>query len=48
MLRVKLFEGNMLGFENFTLCPYDKNLLNLQILTRDDVDHINSYHKKIY
>ena len=42
------FENNLNGFENITLCPYDKNLLDEKLLTQADKDYINAYHKRVY
>ena len=36
------------GFENLTLCPYDKNLFDLSLLTQNDVNFINEYHKRVW
>ena len=36
------------GFDNLTLCPYDKNLLDHSLLTQADVVFINEYHKRVW
>ena len=36
-----------LRFENLTLCPYDKNLIDVNLLTKNDIDYINKYHKRV-
>ena len=38
---------NFLGFENLTLFPYEKKLIDLNILEREDIEFINLYHKKV-
>lgn len=35
------------GFKNITLCPYDRNLIDLDLLAPRDVKHINEYHKEV-
>ena len=35
-------------FENLTLCPYDKNLIEKSLLTASDIDFINTYHKRVW
>ena len=35
-------------FECLTLCPYDKNLLSMELLTQSDIAHINAYHKRVW
>lgn len=37
-----------LCFENITMVPYCKNLIKWDLLSKDDIDYINSYHKKVY
>lgn len=36
-----------LGFETFTLVPYEPNLINYDLLSQSQVDWINDYHKRI-
>jgi Xaa-Pro aminopeptidase len=38
---------NFLGFEAITMFPYCKNLMNLKLLARNEIDHINKYHEKV-
>ena len=40
--------NNNLVFENLTVYPYAKNLLDLALLSSEDVDYINTYHQSIY
>lgn len=35
-------------FENLTLCPYDKNLIERDLLTPADAKFINEYHQRIW
>lgn len=35
-------------FENLTLCPIDRRLVKKELLTKDEIDWLNDYHKKVY
>ena len=35
------------GFECLTLCPYDWNLIDESLLTKNDRDYINKYHARV-
>ena len=48
MLNVVTDESGLLCFENLTLCPYDKNLLDFSLLTAADREYINEYHKRVW
>ena len=41
-------KGDNLSFINLTLCPYDRNLINLTMCTKEEIDFINVYHKRCY
>ena len=34
-------------FEVLTLCPYDRNLLKMELLSEEDIRHINYYHHEV-
>ncbi|CAD8063357.1 unnamed protein product [Paramecium primaurelia] len=36
--------NQFLGFENLTYCPYDRNLINLDLLSPRDRNYIDQYH----
>lgn len=36
-----------MGFKNLTLVPYDKNLIDMDLLTKKDVEYINAYHQRV-
>lgn len=36
------------GFEHVTLVPICKNLLMKEIMTKEDIDWVNAYHKEIW
>lgn len=40
--------GNFLKFETLTLCPFDIEGLNLNLLSKDDIKNINEYHQMVY
>lgn len=40
-------DQKFLGFETLTLCPYDRNLINPDLLLPDELDWINNYHKEV-
>lgn len=48
MLVVVTDEKGHLTFENLTLCPYDKNLLDLNLLSHSDKEFINIYHQRVW
>ena len=37
-----------LCFENVTVVPYNRVLIKWNMLTEEEVNQINSYHKKVY
>lgn len=39
--------GNFLGFDTLTLCPIDKNLIDINLLTKEEINWLNDYHHKI-
>ncbi|KAJ8683650.1 hypothetical protein QAD02_019442 [Eretmocerus hayati] len=41
-------ERKYLGFETVTLVPIQTRLLNLSLLTTEEIQHLNSYHKRCY
>ena len=36
------------SFENLTMVPIDKQLINLKLLTANEKKWVNNYHKKVY
>lgn len=48
MLVVVTDSEGLLTFENMTLCPYDKNLLDLSLLSQSDRAFINEYHERVW
>ncbi|UPA08808.1 aminopeptidase P family protein [Borrelia nietonii YOR] len=40
--------GTFLEFENLTLVPFEKELIVTEMLSKDELDYINSYHEFVY
>lgn len=40
--------ASFLKFETLTLCPYDHNLIDTDMLNQAEKDWINAYHKRVY
>ena len=40
--------NNKIFFENLTMAPIDKNLINFDLLTKKEFNYLNDYNKKIY
>lgn len=36
------------AFESITLCPYDRDAIDLSMLTTDEIRYIDQYHKTVY
>jgi Xaa-Pro aminopeptidase len=39
---------NQLLFEDLTLVPYDKNLINKSLLSKIHIKYLNNYHKEVF
>ena len=39
---------NKLYFENLTLAPIEKDLINFKLLNNKEKKYLNEYHKKVY
>ena len=39
---------NKLAFENLTLAPIEKDLINFKLLNNKEKKYLNEYHKKVY
>ena len=40
--------GQFLYFENLTMVPFDKEAIDITLMTKEEVDRLNAYHKKVY
>ena len=40
--------GNFYAFETVTLCPFDRTLFDLSIMTPDEIEWVNTYHRHVY
>jgi len=41
-------DGAFLGFRNITNVPYERNLIDVKLLRKEDIEHINNYHQQVY
>ena len=41
------FMPTMLKFEPLTMVPFDRNLINKNMLTKHEIDYINKYHQQV-
>lgn len=48
VLVVKQGQGRFLEFENITICPYDKGLLDRNLLSPEDIRYIDLYHERVW
>ncbi len=40
-------EREMLAFDALTLCPFDRKGIELSLLSEDEIDWVNNYHKRV-
>ena len=40
--------NNKIFFENLTMAPIDKDLINFELLNKKEINYLNNYNKKIY
>lgn len=40
--------GKFLGFETVSLCPIDQTLIDVTLLTLDEINWLNEYHQEVY
>ncbi|WP_341808236.1 aminopeptidase P family protein [Wolbachia endosymbiont (group E) of Neria commutata] len=48
LMYVDKHENGFLRFRQLTCIPYDKRLIGIQMLTKDEIEWINNYHKFSY
>jgi len=41
-------EDEWLAFETLTLCFYDTQLIEMSLMTKDEIDWLNAYHARVY
>ena len=41
-------KNNKMYFENFTLAPIDRDLINKNMLNKNEKNWLNNYHKKVF
>ena len=45
--RVKGAERDMLGFETLTLCPIDRRLVDVKLMTAEELAWLDAYHARV-
>lgn len=40
--------GKFYAFETITLCPFDRKLFDLSIMSADEIEWVNNYHRTVY
>ena len=40
--------GSFFQFKTLTMFPYDQSLIDISLLSDQEIDWINNYHKKVY
>lgn len=40
--------GEFLGFSQITLCPYERALIDRELLTAEERDWVDDYHRHVY
>jgi len=40
--------GTFLGFITLTMCYFDTSVLNLDLMTQEEIDWLNDYHRRVY
>ena len=40
--------GDFLKMETLTLFPYDASLIDLDMLTQEEIDWVNAYHERVF
>ncbi|MFP3036047.1 MAG: M24 family metallopeptidase [Wolbachia sp.] len=48
LMYVERQENGLLNFKQLTSIPYDRRLIDVQILAKDEIKWINSYHQFVY
>jgi len=46
--REKTEYGQFMGFEPLTLVPFDRDLINVDLMDAKEKELLNNYHKKVY
>ena len=40
--------GQFYKFETLTLCPYERRLIDTSLLSKEEIDQVNTYHQRVY
>ena len=46
--KIKNEFGEFYGFETLTMAPFDRDLIDVSMLTNDELEAVNRYHKDVY
>ena len=46
MKHKNVFKREFYGFEDLIYCPYSKNLVDVDMLTHEEKQHLNAYNEK--
>ena len=41
-------EKKRIFFDNLTMAPIDKSLIDISIMNKEEIDWLNSYHKRVF
>ena len=48
LVKIVQAKTGYLGMESLTLCPFDRDLIDISLFTDDQRDWLNSYHRHVY
>ena len=48
LVKIVQAKTGYLGMESLTLCPFDRDLIDISLFTGDQRDWLNSYHRRVY
>ena len=40
--------GNFYAFETVTMCPFDRALFDTSIMSPEEIEWVNNYHRTVY
>ena len=44
----RLHENGDISFDTITLCPYEREAINTSLLTKEEIQWIDAYHRRVY
>ena len=42
------FYGQFMGFESLTFVPFDREGIDVSLMTQDEIEWLNAYHQEVY